>query len=254
MQWNMKYEQLVEFKRTNGHCMVPCKYKQDKSLWQWVRTQRRNHNNNKMRPDRKKILDEIGFVWKLDGTHTMYQYDKLWHKQYEKIVEFKRKNGHCLVPKRYEQDKSLGQWVLTQRKARIKNKGGLDRKRLLDEIGFAWKYEGVHNHNHTHDDKICHQKHVQLDAEPAAQENRKLPSTCLAESGEMAASTNKRENKATGSSCSTVDEVIGRHEKVSKPSAVTSSAALIGSSTREAVQEEATHGEIPSCWKVCFPI
>jgi hypothetical protein len=33
-KWNMKHEQLVEFKRNNGHCMVPFKHQQDKSLGQ----------------------------------------------------------------------------------------------------------------------------------------------------------------------------------------------------------------------------
>jgi hypothetical protein len=42
---------------------VQCKYEQDKSLGHWVDTQRRNHVINKMRLDRKRILDEIGFVW-----------------------------------------------------------------------------------------------------------------------------------------------------------------------------------------------
>jgi 4-hydroxybenzoate polyprenyltransferase len=35
-----------------------------------------------------------------------------WHQQYEKLVEFKRKNGHCSVPIRYGHDKALGRWVV----------------------------------------------------------------------------------------------------------------------------------------------
>jgi hypothetical protein len=44
--------------------MVPHKYKQDKSLGRWVSTQRKCNNNNTIRLDRKRILDEIGFAWK----------------------------------------------------------------------------------------------------------------------------------------------------------------------------------------------
>jgi hypothetical protein len=43
-----------------------------------------------------------------------------------------------MVPQKYEQDKSLGRWVSTQRKYQKTNKIRLDRKRILDEIGFAW--------------------------------------------------------------------------------------------------------------------
>jgi hypothetical protein len=140
--WHQQCEKLVEFKRTNGHCVVPNKYEQDKSLGIWVRMQRSIQNNNKMRSDRKELLDEIGFAWKDDGTHTTYKTnDKFWHQQYEKLVDFKRKSGHCMVLCAYEQDKSLGIWVSNQR--RNHNKMRPDRKKLLDEIGFAWKAHTV---------------------------------------------------------------------------------------------------------------
>jgi hypothetical protein len=105
-KWNMQYEKIVEFKRKNGHCLVPKRYEQDKSLGAWVSDQRSNHINNKLRLDRKRLLDQIGFTWKdISGFKPD---DKRWNVQYEQLVEFKRKNGHCLVPKRYEEDKSLG--------------------------------------------------------------------------------------------------------------------------------------------------
>jgi hypothetical protein len=138
-RWNMKYEKLVEFKRQNDHCIVPLIYEQDKSLAQWVRTQRTFHSSNKLRQDRKERLDEIGLAWKLASPRNIN--DKLWHQQYEKLVEFKRRNGHCTVPFKYQEDKSLGQWVQTQRICQSNNKLGIDRKERLDEIGFAWKNE-----------------------------------------------------------------------------------------------------------------
>jgi hypothetical protein len=136
-KWNMNYEKLFNFKRTNGHCMVPSSYELDKTLGRWVRTQRTFHKNNKLRLDRKDILDEIGFAWKdVCGAKPD---DKLWHQQYEKLLEYKRKNGNCLVPFGYEQDKSLGNWVRTQRVGHANNKMLPDRKELLDKIGFVWK-------------------------------------------------------------------------------------------------------------------
>jgi hypothetical protein len=59
---------LVEFKRINGHCRVPQKFEQDASLGLWVSTQRRNLNNDKLRLDRKELLDGIDFAWK---SHTL---------------------------------------------------------------------------------------------------------------------------------------------------------------------------------------
>jgi hypothetical protein len=134
-QWNIKYEKLVKFQRKKGHCMVPDKYEQDKCLGKWVSYQRGLHNNNKMRQDRKTILDEIGFAWKNDAV----DFDKLWHQQYEKLLESKRKNGHCKVPQ--TKNKSLGMWVANQR-ARHANMLP-DRKLLLDALDFAWKADTV---------------------------------------------------------------------------------------------------------------
>jgi uncharacterized protein YbgA (DUF1722 family) len=147
--WNMQFEQLVDFKRTNGHCRVPRGYEQDKTLGRWVDKQRIHHKSNKIRQDRKRLLDEIGFVWKDDGASN----DKVWHQQHEKLLEFKRKNGHCMVPQRYERDKSLGIWVAKQRNLHVNNKIRQDRKRILDEIEFVWKADH---------DKLWHQQYKKL--------------------------------------------------------------------------------------------
>jgi hypothetical protein len=154
----MQYERLVEFKRNKGHCQVPRRYELDKSLGLWVNAQRVYHKYNKLRQDRKRILDAIGFAWKYDGGH--HYDDKLWQKQCEKLVEFKRNKGHCMVTQRYEVDKSLGPWVNKQRSYYNNNKLRFDRKRLLDEIGFAWNCESRHNFNQQ--DKLWHQQYEKL--------------------------------------------------------------------------------------------
>jgi uncharacterized protein YbgA (DUF1722 family) len=131
-QWKKQYEKLVEFKRKQGNCVVPQKYEEDVTLGTWVDTQQQFHNQNTIRLDRKDLLDDIGFVWRVEN-------DALWQQQYEKMVEFKRNNGHCLVPNKYKEDKSLGNWVSQQRQFHKRNKLPLKRKDLLDEIGFVWK-------------------------------------------------------------------------------------------------------------------
>jgi hypothetical protein len=91
-----------------------------------------------MRLDRKELLDEIEFVWESQSPNL----DKQWNLQYEKLVDWKRKNGHCMVPRsRYEQDKPLGQWVGWQGTKHANDKMRLDRKELLDKLGFVWRAE-----------------------------------------------------------------------------------------------------------------
>jgi hypothetical protein len=134
-RWNQQYTKLVEFKRKNGHCIVPTQYAPDKFLGHWVQSQR----GGKIRQDRKKLLEELEFVWKTKGVINNNTYDKKWTQQYENLAEFRRKNGHCLVP--LPQDKDLGRWVATQRKRRKNNKIRQDRKDLLDEIDFVWRVD-----------------------------------------------------------------------------------------------------------------
>jgi hypothetical protein len=89
----------------------------------------------------------------------MTEHDKRWNMQYEKLVEFRTKNGHCMVPQSYEQDKSFGKWVSAQRTINYNNTIRLDRKGLLDEIGFAWKAGG---RGLKPNDKLWHQQYEKL--------------------------------------------------------------------------------------------
>jgi hypothetical protein len=127
---------LVKFRRKNGHCMVSRSYEQDKSLGRWVGKQRTFQNNSRLRRDRKECLDEIRFAWKPDPPGVKPD-DKLWHQKYEKLVEFKRKKGHCLVPRM--EDASLRNWVRIQRRRHRDSKLRLERKELLDTLNYDWK-------------------------------------------------------------------------------------------------------------------
>jgi hypothetical protein len=115
-KWNVSCEKLSEFKLKNGHCMVPRRCEQDKAFGRWVAKQRKVNDNDTIRPDRKRVLEKIGLAWKADDNHTFKPDHQLWHQDHEKLVVFKRTNGHCVVPRRCMQDKALGQWVHMRRK------------------------------------------------------------------------------------------------------------------------------------------
>jgi hypothetical protein len=68
--------------------------REDKSFGQWVNIhrQRNSHAKNKMRQDRKEVLDEIKFVWHVAASGADVQSsDKIWPV--------------------YKQDKAFGRWV-----------------------------------------------------------------------------------------------------------------------------------------------
>jgi len=67
-----------------------------------------------------------------------------WKMQFKKLAEYKRKNGHCSVPARYNEDPKLGHWVMTQRRQFNLMKRGKsssmnpERIKMLNELGFSW--------------------------------------------------------------------------------------------------------------------
>ena len=60
-----------------------------------------------------------------------------WDIMYGRLLEYKRKNGHCRVPQYYKEDQKLGRWVDNQRcrKERLSE----ERKKKLDAVGFMWR-------------------------------------------------------------------------------------------------------------------
>jgi hypothetical protein len=53
---------LVEYKKAHGNCNVPQRW-HEKRLARWVNTQRTAYKRGKIRPDRQRQLESIGFVW-----------------------------------------------------------------------------------------------------------------------------------------------------------------------------------------------
>ena len=92
-KWHRQYEKLVKFHAENGHCKVPdrCKYysndlsclvleshissyllsnlkttdKPDRPLGTWVKKQRLAHACGQLKEDREKMLNDLGFVWRI---------------------------------------------------------------------------------------------------------------------------------------------------------------------------------------------
>ena len=91
--WNMKYQELKEYKRQYGHCRVTrdatgklCSQNdQIRKLGVWVGLQRRIYRQNpkQIRSDRIFLLNELGFDW--DPIETM------WNEKFEQLKQCKWK-------------------------------------------------------------------------------------------------------------------------------------------------------------------
>jgi hypothetical protein len=134
VDWEAGFVALVEFKEREGHCRVSLTHIESGfNLGRWVSNQR-NRSANKMSLDRRRRLDELGFVW--DGQTAR------WEIAFSALVKFKDRNGHCRVPQGHlEGDINLGRWVSLQR-SHI-DQMSAERKKRLDEVGFVWNPYGV---------------------------------------------------------------------------------------------------------------
>lgn len=71
--WQSRFDELVEYKKKNGHSKVPQHYVENRALGKWVAKQRQQYKLLKagkksfLTPDRLERLEEIGFVWSVKG-------------------------------------------------------------------------------------------------------------------------------------------------------------------------------------------
>ena len=102
-RWDIRFEELVAYKKQHGHCRVPQRIP---ILGKWVLHQRLQYKRLQsgkaswLSKDRLERLKFIGFVW---DTH-----DDIWNMRFEQLKEYKVKHGNCMVPYRFAGNEQLG--------------------------------------------------------------------------------------------------------------------------------------------------
>jgi Helicase associated domain len=148
LAWEERYRALCEYKKKHGNCRVPRRYKEDQSLGLWVGNQRMALKKGTMRPDRRRLLEAIGFE-AVDARYTWSdkrnteRIERAWLDMYKVLLDFYATFGDTDVPKSYVctiegRQIALGRWVSRQRTYFAKGVIREDRQRMLDEIGFVW--------------------------------------------------------------------------------------------------------------------
>jgi hypothetical protein len=134
--WEERYNKLVAYRQTNGHCNVP--QSEESGLGQWLADQRKSYKkgSSKFTEKRQKRLEALGVQW---GPH-----EATWEERYTELVAYRQTHGHCNVPAREES--RLGMWLSNQRTAYKKGSSNLTPERLkrLEELGVRWdRYEAA---------------------------------------------------------------------------------------------------------------
>lgn len=136
--WNIRLNELREFRGKHGHCIVSRSYKHLPNLGLWVYNQRnRKQNQEKDTPlsevgsltnKQIKYLDDLNFVWNTD--------EAKWLEKFNALKDFYNKNGHTHLADSNCTDKSLVYWVKRQRRECTME----NRKKMLDSIEFIWSF------------------------------------------------------------------------------------------------------------------
>lgn len=160
--WHLNFGVLKRYKEIHGNCDPPqiCTFRDDGhdfKIGTWVNKQREDKKRflkgekTSFTQEKSDLLESIGFRWAASKG------EKAWERQFDELMVFKAKYGHCKVPTRpdicktgdfaaltdeeRQTMKTLGRWVTTQRSSKKKGEIDADKERRLNEIGFVWKGE-----------------------------------------------------------------------------------------------------------------
>ncbi|MBF8981938.1 Helicase associated domain protein [Lutibacter sp. B2] len=123
---NKRIDELKVFKQEFGHCNVPQNDSNYKSLGKWCAGLRRR--SYRCTEEQAKMLEELEFIWNPQ--------EYIWKQRYEELKQYKKQYGHCNVPRSWEDNKLLGNWVHYMRtdKKLLTN----EQIRKLNDLGFVW--------------------------------------------------------------------------------------------------------------------
>lgn len=114
--WLERYGQLIAYREKHGHCDIPVRSRELKTLATWVVAQRYERRQKRITDEQIELLDRIGFTWD--------PYSAEWRGNYLDLLAYRENHGNCDVPTNSKPFAKLGRWVKTQRRQRLRGKGG----------------------------------------------------------------------------------------------------------------------------------
>jgi hypothetical protein len=135
--WELRFAELVRFRKQYGHFSVPQSDVSKRRLHDWLAWQRKHRRSGRLREDRKRRLQKLGVEWE--------PRDPRWDRTFAKLMVYKKRFGHCDVLTHSGKYHCLGHWISNQRSFRRKGLLSQERIKRLDQVGFPWispRYNG----------------------------------------------------------------------------------------------------------------
>ncbi|MDC3069748.1 Helicase associated domain protein, partial [Prochlorococcus sp. AH-736-D21] len=121
--WYSKFEELISFKKINGHLNVP---QRGTPLGTWVSSQRKSKSSGTINNKKVELLESIGFMWNVN--------DAEWKDTYTKLKKYLDKNENSYPPS----NSPLGIKISSLRKSYKLGRLSNEKVQLLNSLNFIW--------------------------------------------------------------------------------------------------------------------
>jgi superfamily II DNA or RNA helicase len=136
-RWELRYQELTEYKIKHGDCNVPKYYPTNQALSHWVKNQK--GLKEKLSSEKIKLLNDIGFIWKSE----QHSSDNIFDQRIHELLAYKEITGHMNVSQLDSEFKKLGRWLNDQRVRKSRNQLSTERIKRLEQIGIVWNVPEV---------------------------------------------------------------------------------------------------------------
>lgn len=135
---------MVSYKDDVGHLNIDHQYKHCDNLGGWAANMSTKYKNWKagnvtVSSEMEAQFDELKALGFNFDVASCYETTRTWDDHFEKLVEYKDRNGNARVPLKWKADLRLGKWVQLQRKAKRTKKLSHEHREYYYLCIAVWK-------------------------------------------------------------------------------------------------------------------
>jgi hypothetical protein len=126
VSWENSYEAVCKYQKEHGNLKIPAKYVSEDGyrIGRWIRHQREMYPD-RLSEERKRRLDSIGMVWKVEDT---------WDAKFRLVEEFYKIHGHTKIAGDTVVDGVwIGRW-LSEQMARLNGTSKTKKKLSKEQV------------------------------------------------------------------------------------------------------------------------
>jgi hypothetical protein len=129
--WDDMYEELVQYRIKHGSTLINGYI--NKELSRWTKQQMKDYRKGRLDVDKIKKLEMLVFDWNPK--------DSAFNAMVDRLAIFKKKYNSTLVPKAFDEDPPLGNFVFSQRNIYGKNLSNVDNENIDNDLLWSIAYD-----------------------------------------------------------------------------------------------------------------